>query len=76
MMCVSKYIVGANGYDCRRCREAITIVKFAGFKFQYIEEEFIVSSTLGEGHVILKVTLGALCFGADRMESKTSPDWV
>ena len=35
-MCGSIDIVGTKGADCRRCREAVIIVKFAGVKFWYI----------------------------------------
>ena len=45
-MCDSIDIVGANWDDWRKSREAIIIVKFVGVKFQYIKEEFFVSSTL------------------------------
>ena len=51
-MCGNIDIVGAKGANCRRYREAIIIFKFVGVKFRYIEEELIVSSTLGEGHII------------------------
>ena len=51
-MCGSIDIVGAKGAKFKRCRESIIIVKFAGAKFRYIEEEFIVSSTFAEGHII------------------------
>ena len=37
MLCSSIDIVGAKGVDCRRCREAIIIVKLAGVEFRYIE---------------------------------------
>ena len=59
-MCGSIDIVGAKQTDCRRCIEAIIIVKFTGVKFRYSEEEFIVSSTLGEGRIILKGDAGGL----------------
>ena len=59
-MCVSIYIVGSKWADCRRCREAIIIIKFMGVKFQYIKEELIVSSTLVEGQIILKGEYGGL----------------
>ena len=46
-MCVSIDIVRAERADCGRCKEAIIIVKFASVKCWYIEEEFVVISTLG-----------------------------
>ena len=61
-MCCSIDIVGAKGDYCRRFREAIIILKFVIVKFQSIEEEFIVSSTLGEGHIIRKFDAGGLVF--------------
>ena len=51
-MYCSKDIVGAKGANCRRCREAVIIVKFMGIKFQDIKKLFIVSRTFGEGHII------------------------
>ena len=61
-MCGIIYVVGDKGSDCWICREAVIIVKFAGVKFKDIEEEFIVSSTLGEGHIICKGEAVGLVF--------------
>ena len=53
-------IVGGKGANCWICRESIIVVKFAGVKLRVIEEEFIVSITLGEGHIICKGDAGGL----------------
>ena len=59
-MCGRLDIVGTKGNSCWGYTEAAIVINFAGVKFRNDKEEFIVSGTLGEGHVICKCDTGEL----------------
>ena len=63
VMCGRIYIVGDKGNDCWRCREAFVVIKFVGAEFRNANEYFIVSGTLGEGHILCKDDAGGLVLG-------------